>query len=98
MPVRRLVHQSRWVEDVRVFLRGSKYIDKLAGVLYDMLPGSGNARLSRWDEADEERGQRWQKAEPFAPGSSHACHWWRVLQDVRGREVGSPGSLAEVEE
>ena len=67
MPVRRLVHQSRWVEDVRVFLRGSKYIDKLAGVLYDMLPGSGNARLSRWDEADEERGQRWQKAEPFAP-------------------------------
>lgn len=42
-------------------MRGSKYIDKLAGVLYDMLPGSGNARLSRWDEADEERGQRWQR-------------------------------------
>ena len=34
----------------------------------------------------------------FGPGSSHACHWWRDLQDVRGREAGSPGSLAEVEE
>ena len=32
------------------------------------------------------------------PGSSHACHWWSILQDVRGREVGCPGSLAEVEE
>ena len=31
-------------------------------------------------------------------GSSHACHWWSVLQEVRGREVGCPGSLAEVEE
>ena len=31
-------------------------------------------------------------------GPSHAWDSWSVLHDVRGREIGSPGSLDEVDE